>query len=146
MATKLPRFRKGQVFMHQDANALAEAVERACNLTVDASSGLEMIDSPVGRTIRFVGDGTWVYVTLTTKLPAGDGVTSLGQGQCQVMPFTPGASSTAPGTLIVPPASTPTEPIENLLNGSIASGSTCLAARVNGVLQYVLTICSNGGS
>jgi len=51
-AEKQPRWGAGDEFTPKQANTQSEGIERADNLRVDASSGLELLVTPTGKTLR----------------------------------------------------------------------------------------------
>lgn len=80
MRIKLPRWDKNSVIGHEQLNQLAEAIERADSWQVDGSSGLQMVESRVNRTISFAGRDFALYAKVNTAITAMSGNT-LGQGK-----------------------------------------------------------------
>lgn len=117
--------------------AMRQVCVRVANLATDGRLRLTV----EGETMRLgaVPNAPLRYMTLTQALPAGNGITALGQGRGRLYGFRPG-SGTANGGLVAPGD---VLPVYNLLNVAIKSGSTILAALVDGYWQYVLTICTN---
>ncbi len=70
-APKQPRWGSGDEWKYQQANQHSEGIERADNLKVDASSGLEMNMTPTGKTLRLKSTPE-IFVKITASYGSGN--------------------------------------------------------------------------